>query len=117
MSAGPFLADRLITWLWPWGRRQLDALPHRRQIFLWIIVIGVFWSGFSAWREERGSRLAAETERNEAQRELVARRGSGDNTAELQQKLAEAEAKINHFDLSRCRKASWRQTKEYAFNI
>jgi hypothetical protein len=43
-----------------------------------------------------GRRFRAETERNEAQRELVARRGSGDNTAELQQKLAEAEAKINH---------------------
>jgi hypothetical protein len=58
MSAGPFLVDRLITWFWPWGRYKLDTFPHRRQIFLWFIVFGVFWAGFSAWRDEHQVRLA-----------------------------------------------------------
>jgi hypothetical protein len=76
MSAGPFLADRLITWFWPWARRKLDTLPHRRQIFLWLIVLGVFWSGFSAWQEEKNLRVTAEIARDAAQRhspEMVAR--------------------------------------------
>lgn len=64
MSARPFLVDRLITWLWPWGRRQLEALPHRRQIFIWLVVIGVFWSSFSVWRQERDERVSVEGERN-----------------------------------------------------
>jgi len=59
MSAGPFLADRLITWLWPWGRRFLDGFPHRRQIFVWLIVLGVFWAGFAAWKDEHQARLVA----------------------------------------------------------
>ena len=66
MSAGPFLADRLITWFWPWGRRQLDALPRRRQFFLWLIVIGVFWAGFSAWQEEHTAREAVEKKLQQA---------------------------------------------------
>ena len=60
MSAGPFLADRLATWFCPWCRQTLDSLPHRRQIFLWLIVAGVFWSGFAAWREEHRTRVDAE---------------------------------------------------------
>jgi hypothetical protein len=71
MSAGPFLIDRLVTWLWPWGRKQLDNLPHRRQIFLSLIIIGVFWAGFSAWREEKAQRIAADSAREQAQRELA----------------------------------------------
>jgi hypothetical protein len=59
MSAGPFLADRLITWFWPWGRQKLDALPHRRQVFLWLMVAGVFWSGFLAWRDEKQKHAVA----------------------------------------------------------
>jgi hypothetical protein len=70
MSAGPFLADRLITWFWPWGRRKLDNLPQRRQIFVWLIVLGVFWSGFSAWREEKTAREAAEQTRDSALRQV-----------------------------------------------
>jgi len=60
MSAGPFLADRLITWFWPWGRKKLDALPRRRLIFIWLIVVGVFWSGFAAWNDEHQARVNAE---------------------------------------------------------
>jgi hypothetical protein len=70
MSAGPFLADRLVTWFWPWARRKLDTLRYRRQIFLWLIVLGVFWSGFSAWREEKNLRVTAEIARDVAQRQI-----------------------------------------------
>jgi hypothetical protein len=93
MSAGPLLVDQLVAWFWPWGRRKLDALPHRRQIFLWLIVIGVFWSGFSAWREERNQRVAAETARDEARLQVAP--ASQANIRELQKQLDEAEDRRN----------------------
>src|SRR5262249_54453813 len=36
----------------------IHSLPQRQQIFLWLIVLGVFWAGFSAWRDEHQARLA-----------------------------------------------------------
>jgi hypothetical protein len=40
MSAGPFLADRLISWLWPYGRKRLDGFvgEKRRRISLWFMI-------------------------------------------------------------------------------
>jgi hypothetical protein len=62
MSAGPFLIDRLITWLWPTGRRWLDnRLPvTRRRLSYAIIFAAVFFAGFSAWLDEHKSREEAE---------------------------------------------------------
>jgi hypothetical protein len=58
LSAGPFLIDRLITWFWPWGRKKLDAFPHRRSLFLWVIIVGIFYAGFLAWRDEHDAKPA-----------------------------------------------------------
>jgi hypothetical protein len=101
MSAGPFLADRLITWFWPWGRKQLDNWRHRRQIFLWLIIIGVFWAGFSAWREERDQRLTAEAARDQAQRDLSSSRSTPTDqevTRQLQRELGDAETQIKKLE-------------------
>jgi hypothetical protein len=54
MSAGPFLIDRLITWLWPTGRRLLDNWQWRRPFLLSILLIGIFIAGFLAWSDETG---------------------------------------------------------------
>jgi hypothetical protein len=62
MSAGPFLADRLITWLCPKWRRWLDSFPKRRAFGLWIIVIGMFSAGYLAWKDERIARFRIQQE-------------------------------------------------------
>lgn len=52
MSAGPFFLDQRVGWLAPSVRNWLNRHPKRLQIYLWIAMCGVFWAGFSAWREE-----------------------------------------------------------------
>lgn len=60
MSAGPFLADRMITWFWPWARRWLDNWPRRRVFLFGVMLVGVFFAGYATWQEERGLRAQAE---------------------------------------------------------
>jgi hypothetical protein len=59
LGAGPFLIDRLITWFWPKGRKWLDAHPQRLSIYLWAFLLGLFFAGFFAWKEERDRYMAS----------------------------------------------------------
>jgi hypothetical protein len=60
MSAGPFLIDRLATWTIPRWRRRFDEWPHRQRVLFSILLLGVFFAGFEAWKEEHDARLQAE---------------------------------------------------------
>jgi hypothetical protein len=60
MSTGPFLADRLVTWLWPRGRGWLDTFSHRQKLYLFLIVAGIFWAGYSTWHDEHERRISVE---------------------------------------------------------
>jgi len=98
MSAGPFLIDRLVTWLWPWGRRQLDNLPHRRQLFLWLIIAGVFWSGFASWREQQHRAVLLADERNSA---ITERDAAKAEASDKQRKIDQLEGRIAVLEAAR----------------
>jgi hypothetical protein len=93
MGAGPFLVDRLIGWFSRPTRKWLDEHPRRNQIYRWIIVIGIFIAGFSAWQAEHQKAAKAETEL--AKRASAENRRKQDLRSALRQFYVEATDRIN----------------------
>lgn len=62
MTAGPFLLDEILGRLWPNLRLKLGRVippKRRRQIEIAILLFGVFYAGFAAFKEERNALVAA----------------------------------------------------------
>jgi hypothetical protein len=57
-----FGIEPIVKAYWPWGSRQLDRLSpdSRRRIEMCILVLAVFYAGFSSWSEEHQERVKAE---------------------------------------------------------
>src|SRR5437879_1788233 len=71
MTAGPFLADEVFKKACPKWRDKVGArfpVRTRRRIELAIIIFGVFYAGFAAFKEEYRARENAETALREAVR-------------------------------------------------
>jgi citrate synthase len=78
----------------PWD--TIDNLPHRRQIFLWLIMFGVFWAGFSAWREEKDQWLATKSALDKTKRELASQpTRAAQDINRLRQQLADQSAQTS----------------------
>jgi hypothetical protein len=47
--------DAFVSAFWPWGKRQLDRIPHDLRFRLEVILLffSVFYGGYAAWSEER----------------------------------------------------------------
>jgi hypothetical protein len=73
-----FGLEPVVKAYWPWGARQLDRLSAqtRRRIEIFILVVAVFYAGFSSWLEEHEALnkvtvdlSSARGERDEARRQ------------------------------------------------
>jgi len=63
MTAGPFVTDEILLRLFPKFRKKLGvwiSKTTRRRIEVALLLIGVFYSGFAAFKEEHEARESAE---------------------------------------------------------
>jgi hypothetical protein len=46
--------DAFVSAFWPWGKRQLDRIPHNNRVRIEVILlfVSIFYAGFAAWDEE-----------------------------------------------------------------
>jgi hypothetical protein len=63
-----FAMEPYIQAYWPWAARQLKRLSDqtRHRIEIGILVIAVFYAGFSSWSEERDAKTKVENDLNHA---------------------------------------------------
>jgi len=52
MGAGPFLLDRLVSWISSAGSPWHQAAAKMREAALWIMAAALLIAGFLAWRDE-----------------------------------------------------------------
>jgi hypothetical protein len=74
MTAGPFLLDEVLKRIWPKGRAWLAkhiAPKKRRRLEVILIIFGVFYAGFLAFRDEHKARVIAEAKASEVSPESV----------------------------------------------
>jgi len=69
MSAGPFLIDRLVSWLSPNESQWHVAAQKMRSLSLSIMMIGVFLAGFLAWNDEHQKSAGRVAERHLSDRQ------------------------------------------------